>query len=556
MPNLDRYTQQYSPSGRVGPQEVNPEALTNTGAELPWRGVEAAGGAVAGLADPLQAVQDMEDELEISTAERQVGESMAKLWDDIGNEPDYKKHQALYSRAFETAQQFAPKSPRAARVFKLRINADKAAWDGQFNAMSTRRRINTIDSDSQANIALDTDRLLKSIEVGDGIESGLASKRIDTALAERVSKGLITQPEMDLARTKIQEQVSMTATKADALEILSIEGLDGAQQFVAASGLTDAEKDHITYDLRFHADKQRADTLSATKAMQEQSRKVMVNLLHKNELTPDAVLASPLDALEQQSWLDRLSSHEAAKANGEVSAFEKSDPHTYAEMSKASWSGELTQEAIEAKRGAGLSNDDADKLSLRIQTHNEGKGNPVTTAMATRYHAELKRLYTDGVLFEDVTYKTGERVWGMGGFTHLWKVDKEIHLQTGKKGEAGGVLLSAEASKEYGRLADTLDRFIEANPDAKPETIQAFYDELVEAPKKRAIGNLVDRVKQMESTRAQEQVAKTSKYKLPEEPKDPTTPEDFLRIYNSIPGRDDRKKYYEKWAPKWQPKNK
>lgn len=257
MPSLQRYVQQSSPSGRVGPLQVDPEALTrqgDSGAGLPWRGVEAAGAALAGTADVFTKVQDMEDEIAVSTARRQAGEHMASLWNDIQNEPDWTKHQALYDKAYSTASGFAPKggSVNAGREYQAFLDQMKPHWDSQFLANQTRRRILTIDSDTQANLALDAERCLKAIEQGDWSGELLAEWGIDSTLKTRVENGLSTQPQADLIRAQMREKADTAHVWYDAMGVMGLSGIAEAEKVVMESALLDEQKVSIIHNLRFH----------------------------------------------------------------------------------------------------------------------------------------------------------------------------------------------------------------------------------------------------------------------------------------------------------------
>jgi hypothetical protein len=283
MPVIPRYEQKYSPSGEVGSIRVNPEALTNDGAGMIGRGIESAGQSVSGLSDIFAKIQDTEDDIAVSTAQRQTGEHMAKLWDDIANEPDYKKHKALYDKAYATASGFAPKgSVNAGRKYQAFMDDMKPNWDSHFFSQTSRRRIQTIDADTKANTELDREYWKRSIRSGDVSGAMVAEWAVKNSYQQRVNVGVSTPAEAEQGIAEVRLEMDTEYIWSDAMAAMELgtmdadgnpiePGIGAAEKVVMDSDLPDQQKDHVISDLHFHDKSNQVANERAVKIEMDQS---------------------------------------------------------------------------------------------------------------------------------------------------------------------------------------------------------------------------------------------------------------------------------------------
>ena len=542
MPQLDRYFERRVPSGRVGQQEVNPEALTgagDSGEGLVWRGVEAASGSVAGMADVFARVQDMEDEIAVSTARRQAGEHMANLWNDIQNEPDWTKHQALYDKAYSTASRFSPKnkSANAARSYQSFLDQMKPHWDAQFFANQTRRRAQTIDSDTQANIAMASERGLKAIEQGDWSGETLAGWEIDAMLKTRVENGLSTEAQADAVRFQLKQKSDVARVWGGAIGTMELTGIAEAEKMIRESDLVEREKLSLISAARYRFNSMQGQYLQEERAGQEADRQTIFAGIQdqKWDLLPDAIRQSRLSADEKYSWLTRFEQRAEAVASGKKDPFNLTDDELYIKLWRAVNAGDesVTESSLSSYLGkgveGGISNADYEKLVGMLQKK------PAAT---------VNTQIVDSYLDQLTAMKDEFKEWAQADLSN-------VPFYKGE-GVTTGPVLQGDARRAF-------IRWNEANPKAGPDDIAGAFDALLQSAQKRNIPIFLDQIRAAETALSDVRARQRQTAMLPltvETTPAPKTRAEFIDTLRRMTDRTEFDKFYDKYGELWQPKQK
>jgi hypothetical protein len=504
MPTLDRYEQQFSPSGRVGAIPFNPDAVVGSGDAIEAQGLQSLGSSIAGTSEVFQQIQDMEDSLALSSSRRQASLHMAETWNAIAQEPDWKKHQAIYSTALSKVRSYAPKngSAQASRAYMAFMDEIEPHWQAQFLANQTRRRIQTIDADSQANLAMDSERWVKAYERGDIVDAQLAEWAVDDSLATRVKNGLMTEAQAQEAGDALRRKANEAKIWYGATGVMQASGIEEGIAYIEQTDLLQEDKRRLIQALMFEDNYRRLGDKQKAAATEEANEQSMWQLLADDNLTMGDISAAAMTADNKLKWRRVLNEVTEAKLADKESPLRYGSSEAYLKthadimQNPGSWNVAKLRDMV-LKRGKNSLSIDQYETLVKLWEAQSAQKNPETKAAWDRAYQELHRLHLDGALFEGATYtKVGgygfsavenePGFWG-GGKT---KTITRLGLKGDTDNEPDAMMQLAESGM-YAEYMSAVDRYRIKNPDASPEEISKFVTDLTAAAKQSAIGQFL-----------------------------------------------------------------
>lgn len=345
------------PSGRA--PVVRADIDVRTGEEAVG---QAIGQAAIGAVRQIAKYNAMEGKAQADTAVRDARLSMMRLLNDIRQEDDVSKWNALFEAHTSRVSNLTPKHAGGQRQYKAAINRLTPFWQNAFNELMAAK----IDDNMIAASMVKVDNLLKSAT---SENMNLAIQKIKTELMvrDRLSPS-VSRAETEAAKLSVVRDVQLSAAKREALKNpkLMLEMIKGD----IISGFDALTPDDV---LRVRS------VANSTLAQGHRIREAEINaeqgrlmaLARTNQLTDDIVRASMLDEFgtgSKKTFYDIIDRHAKAALAEKEEPFTKSDPTIEARILDQVRDPEslITEKDISELVGKGLSIDDADKMIRRL----------------------------------------------------------------------------------------------------------------------------------------------------------------------------------------------
>lgn len=354
------------PVAQTGAVRANPAALSDTGEKEAWGGVANAGNALFEFGKQLNEAAAF---AQLSTAERKRDERILKAYTEIEAEPDYDKHQLIYSKAVAELNKFYPKNPTAARYYKSSLNKRLPEFEYSFNSIHNKLKRQSIETEFNLN----WDAAISSAIIADDkLNRASALEKVENLAADMAIKGIKQKDKVAQLVQSGKYEIKKNWLKNDALKKPYQEALSYVSDMNNQPEITEDDRKEIIDDLMFRNDRKLAVEKVSLDRKIESERLEIVNRLADGTLDWQFIATTSLDAAEKNQWREKAEARIKALKDGDEDPLNQSDSKVILDISKRiNLDMPITKNELAAKVGNGLSIKDFENYSKDIDERNK-----------------------------------------------------------------------------------------------------------------------------------------------------------------------------------------